>query len=204
MRKMRQKTNHRPKNAGGGNGQDNFNSGFDGENRHRHNPGGNRNFQQLHDKYLNLAREAMGEGDRVGAEYNFQYADHYLRVMKERQRQFNERRPENPPRDASPHNSPREINPRENGLKENQPILAEPLTQEAVPQSLDSSNAEPSPSKGKGRMNPKPRMSPTPKNEHETSSPEDLPEPKVKKLTPKAPRKTAAVKMSEELAAGSS
>jgi hypothetical protein len=60
---------------------------------HDHRRSGPRvNYQQMYDKYLALAREANGDGDRVSAEYNFQYADHYLRIIRERQRYFNERR----------------------------------------------------------------------------------------------------------------
>ena len=50
------------------------------------------NYQQMHDKYLNLAREAIGDGDRVAAEFNYQYADHYLRLIRERQYHAQERR----------------------------------------------------------------------------------------------------------------
>ncbi len=48
-------------------------------------PNGNRNYQQLFDKYMNLAKEALSGGDRVAAEFHYQYADHYLRLMNERQ-----------------------------------------------------------------------------------------------------------------------
>lgn len=55
------------------------------------NPGGNRggmssrgNPRQLLDKYKTLAREAMQSGERVLAEYYFQHADHYQRVLNER------------------------------------------------------------------------------------------------------------------------
>ncbi|MCG8507667.1 MAG: DUF4167 domain-containing protein [Rhodospirillales bacterium] len=37
--------------------------------------------QQVHDKYLSLARDALVSGDRIGAEGYFQYADHYYRVV---------------------------------------------------------------------------------------------------------------------------
>ncbi|RZI46966.1 DUF4167 domain-containing protein [Candidatus Finniella inopinata] len=60
---------------------------------------GPRNYQHLFDKYMNLAREALSCGDRVAAEYNYQHADHYLRVLNERQSQ--RPAPQQPDRDAN-------------------------------------------------------------------------------------------------------
>jgi hypothetical protein len=37
--------------------------------------------QQVLDKYLALARDAISAGDRVAAEGYFQYADHYYRMV---------------------------------------------------------------------------------------------------------------------------
>lgn len=37
--------------------------------------------QQVCDKYLSLARDALVSGDRIGAEGYFQYADHYHRIV---------------------------------------------------------------------------------------------------------------------------
>lgn len=37
--------------------------------------------QQVHEKYLALARDAVSAGDRIGAENYFQFADHYYRVF---------------------------------------------------------------------------------------------------------------------------
>ena len=37
--------------------------------------------QQVHEKYLSLARDALSSGDRIGAENYFQFADHYFRVI---------------------------------------------------------------------------------------------------------------------------
>ena len=36
---------------------------------------------QVHERYLNLARDAMMVGDRVAAENFFQHADHYYRMI---------------------------------------------------------------------------------------------------------------------------
>jgi len=45
---------------------------------------GKGNPKQLLDKYKSLARDAMQSGDRVLAENYFQHADHYQRVLNER------------------------------------------------------------------------------------------------------------------------
>lgn len=39
-----------------------------------------KNAAASRDKYLNLAREALGSGDRIEAESHYQHADHYYRV----------------------------------------------------------------------------------------------------------------------------
>lgn len=86
---MRPKPYGRPKNAKGPNNGEQL-SNFDSpryENNKPRSPNGNRNYQQLFDKYTNLAREALSGGDRVAAEFHYQYADHYLRLINERQNQ---------------------------------------------------------------------------------------------------------------------
>lgn len=50
------------------------------------------NAAQLHEKYKNLARDAQTQGDRVMAEYYFQFADHYFRVLGEGRARFEENR----------------------------------------------------------------------------------------------------------------
>ena len=37
--------------------------------------------QQVHEKYLSLARDALSAGDRITAEGYFQFADHYFRIV---------------------------------------------------------------------------------------------------------------------------
>ena len=41
------------------------------------------NISQLHEKYSKLAIEASSSGDRIQAEYYYQFADHYSRLMIE-------------------------------------------------------------------------------------------------------------------------
>jgi hypothetical protein len=39
------------------------------------------NAWQVHERYLNLARDAAAAGDRIAAENFFQHADHYYRLI---------------------------------------------------------------------------------------------------------------------------
>lgn len=49
------------------------------------NRGGNQRHQErakmMHFKYLDKAKDALSSGDRITAEYYYQYADHYSRLM---------------------------------------------------------------------------------------------------------------------------
>lgn len=49
------------------------------------------NAAQLLEKYKTMARDATQSGDRITAEYYFQYADHYFRVLNEGRPKFEER-----------------------------------------------------------------------------------------------------------------
>jgi hypothetical protein len=52
-------------------------------NSNRNEPKVRGNPKQLTEKYKNQAREALQAGDRMQAEYYFQFADHYQRVLNE-------------------------------------------------------------------------------------------------------------------------
>lgn len=69
-RKQRGRSNARQNNKGG-------NQGNRSEQKIRGNP------KQLVEKYKNQAREALQAGDRTQAEYFFQFADHYQRVLND-------------------------------------------------------------------------------------------------------------------------
>ena len=45
----------------------------------------NHNASKLVEKYNNLAREALANEDKILSESYFQYADHFMRVLKERE-----------------------------------------------------------------------------------------------------------------------
>ena len=62
-------------------------------NNHDSQIGRNRgNPQQMMDKYLSLARDSLSQGDRVSAENFFQHADHYQRVVTEKNEKQESRR----------------------------------------------------------------------------------------------------------------
>ncbi len=45
----------------------------------------NHNAAKLHDKYSNLAREALSSGDKILSENYFQHADHFTRILNEQE-----------------------------------------------------------------------------------------------------------------------
>ena len=58
------------------------------ENFQRKSPGrNNHNASKLIEKYSNLAREALSGGDKILSENYFQHADHFTRVLYEKENQ---------------------------------------------------------------------------------------------------------------------
>ena len=45
----------------------------------------NHNASKLHEKYNNLAREALSSGDKILSENYFQHADHFTRILSEQE-----------------------------------------------------------------------------------------------------------------------
>ena len=68
-----------------------FSSNFsNSDNFQRKMPGrNNHNASKLIEKYSNLAREALSGGDKILSENYFQHADHFMRVLNERELQKN-------------------------------------------------------------------------------------------------------------------
>ena len=66
-----------------------FNSNFsNNENFLRKMPGrNNHNASKLIEKYSNLAREALSSGDKILSENYFQHADHFMRILNEKELQ---------------------------------------------------------------------------------------------------------------------
>ena len=56
---------------------DNFQRKASGRNNH--------NASKLHEKYNNLAREALASGDKIMSESYFQHADHFKRILNEQE-----------------------------------------------------------------------------------------------------------------------
>ena len=46
----------------------------------------NHNASKLIEKYSNLAREALSTGDKILSENYFQHADHFMRILNEREK----------------------------------------------------------------------------------------------------------------------
>ena len=49
----------------------------------------NHNAPKLIEKYSNLAREALSNGDKILSENYFQHAEHFIRVLEEKDAHFN-------------------------------------------------------------------------------------------------------------------
>ena len=64
-----------------------FNNNYSNtENFQRKAPGrNNHNASKLIDKYNNLAREALSAGDKILSENYFQHADHFTRILNEKE-----------------------------------------------------------------------------------------------------------------------
>ena len=89
---MRQFRNNNKRSRFRSNGDKNFkrngqNSSFiEGQNFQRKSPGrNNQNANKLIEKYSDLAREALSNGDKILSENYFQHADHFTRVMNEQE-----------------------------------------------------------------------------------------------------------------------
>ena len=66
------------------NGSNISNLGLKNKFQRRHSGGNNNNAPKLIEKYNNLAREALSSGDKILSENYYQYADHFLRVIENR------------------------------------------------------------------------------------------------------------------------
>ncbi len=72
------------------NGSKLINNLQNGSNFIRRNAGrNNHNAPKLIEKYSNLAREALSNGDKILSENYFQHAEHFIRVLGERDRPLN-------------------------------------------------------------------------------------------------------------------
>ena len=73
-----------------GNGSALINDLHNGSNFQRKNHGrNNHNASKLIEKYSNLAREALSNGDKILSENYFQHAEHFIRVQVEKENSLN-------------------------------------------------------------------------------------------------------------------
>ena len=73
-----------------GNGSALINDFHNGSNFQRKNHGrNNHNASKLIEKYSNLAREALSNGDKILSENYFQHAEHFIRVLEEKENSLN-------------------------------------------------------------------------------------------------------------------
>ena len=62
---------------------------IEGQNFQRRSLGrNNQNANKLNEKYNDLAREALSNGDKILSENYFQHADHFLRISNEKDKNF--------------------------------------------------------------------------------------------------------------------
>ena len=92
---MRQFRNNNKRSRYRSNGDKNYkrngqNSSFiESPNFHRRFPGrNNQNANKLIEKYSDLAREALSNGDKILSENYFQHADHFLRISNDKDKNF--------------------------------------------------------------------------------------------------------------------
>ena len=92
---MRQFRNNNKRSRFRSNGDKNFkrngqnNSFIEGQNFQRKSPGrNNQNANKLIEKYSDLAREALSNGDKILSENYFQHADHFLRILNDKDKNF--------------------------------------------------------------------------------------------------------------------
>ena len=92
---MRQFRNNNKRSRYRSNGDKNYkrngqNSSFiESQNFQRRSPGrNNQNANKLIEKYSDLAREALSNGDKILSENYFQHADHFLRISNDKDKNF--------------------------------------------------------------------------------------------------------------------
>ena len=113
-----------------------FNSNFsNNENCKRKAPGrNNHNAPKLIDKYNDLAREALSNGDKILSENYLQHADHFTRVLNERESFKKEK--------LSQDKSEKVPNMAEENIEESSNNLEETTNDEAKPQKAEKPQLE--------------------------------------------------------------
>lgn len=87
MRRKPSQGGYNNNNGGGGGGgqqrKQNYRQGGGGGGGHHHQNRPRKNYAAAREKYLQQARDALSQGDRVLAEYYFQHAEHCYRMLVE-------------------------------------------------------------------------------------------------------------------------
>jgi len=89
-RRFRRRSNGRDRQLGGGDGQSRlrFGSFSNGQIRNRFNP--TQGAEKLFEKYNTLAKEALSSGDKSLSENYFQHADHFMRIIENKNKNRNQ------------------------------------------------------------------------------------------------------------------
>ena len=86
FRKNRYKNHSDRNHQKNNNGSKLINDLQNGSNFFRKSPGrNNHNASKLIEKYSNLAREALSNGDKILSESYYQHAEHFIRILKEKE-----------------------------------------------------------------------------------------------------------------------
>ena len=82
--------NHTDRNSQNNNGTKLIGDFQNGSNFVRNSPGrNNHNAPKLKEKYSNLAREALSNGDKILSENYYQHAEHFIRILGEKDSALN-------------------------------------------------------------------------------------------------------------------
>ena len=111
------------------------------------------NVTQLYNKYLKLAKDTFSAGDRIQAEYYYQFTDHYYRLMLELGINIEEQEVASELKDENSDNDPPETS--KEIMNKNENLLEEKTPDEQSNQSIESIPFMSKPVKKKRTSNPK-------------------------------------------------
>ena len=95
------------------------------------------NVTQQYNKYLKLAKDTFSAGDRIQAEYYYQFTDHYYRLMQELGINLDDQDNLSEPKDISPENNITE-NEKENKLNSEEDTETNKDEDDVVDDSIES------------------------------------------------------------------
>ena len=89
QRRFRRRSNGRGHSHHSNIGRLRTNSFSNGQNRNNFNPRSSLSAEKLLEKYTSLAKEAMSSGDKTLSENYLQHADHFTRIIEDKNRNLN-------------------------------------------------------------------------------------------------------------------